>query len=161
MESIAEDMYLCCVARLYGYPVQVTKSSGYRHWQGMSFSGKRTEENRLVSTYKRRALSERNKTITMLLTCPSFFLISVFPIHMIFITFEGTIVSMFTANINLFHRVYLTLPLSIWKHCRIVGKLRRKIQHNSVIGSKKFLSTFKWFPWKLKLLFRFGIPSIN
>jgi GT2 family glycosyltransferase len=35
--SLAEDLYLCCIARLRGYPVRVLPESGFDHWVGMSF----------------------------------------------------------------------------------------------------------------------------
>ncbi|MDI1246850.1 MAG: glycosyltransferase, partial [Rhodoferax sp.] len=52
-ESIAEDMYLCCRARLAGYAVRALAVSGYRHWQGKSFGGNRVANNRLASTFRR------------------------------------------------------------------------------------------------------------
>ncbi len=56
-ESIAEDMQLCCHARLAGYPVQVTEASFYSHRQGASFGGNRVNANRLTTTYRRRRIS--------------------------------------------------------------------------------------------------------
>jgi hypothetical protein len=64
-------MYLCCVARLWGHPVRALPASGYRHWQGKSFGGNRVADNRLSTTFRRRALSERNKTFVMAMTRPS------------------------------------------------------------------------------------------
>jgi hypothetical protein len=161
MESIAEDMYLCCVARLYGYPVQVTKSSGYRHWQGMSFSGKRTDTKRLVSTYHRRVLSERNKTITMIVTIPACLLPVVFPAHMIILFIEGATLAMFTCNKSLFVDVYLQLPYLIYKNFKLLSIYRSKVQTARVVGGGVFLSPFKWFPWKLRMLFQFGLPLVR
>ena len=43
-ESIAEDMYLCGLARLRGLPVTALATSGYRHRQGATFGGNRAEE---------------------------------------------------------------------------------------------------------------------
>ena len=37
--SMAEDMYLCCLARLRGCPVRILPDSGFRHWVGHSFGG--------------------------------------------------------------------------------------------------------------------------
>ena len=41
MESIAEDLYLCGIARLRGIPVRALAASGYRHRQGATFGGNR------------------------------------------------------------------------------------------------------------------------
>lgn len=37
--SVGEDLYLCCRARLAGYPVRVPARSGYLHRVGQSFGG--------------------------------------------------------------------------------------------------------------------------
>ncbi|HOR33103.1 MAG TPA: glycosyltransferase, partial [Syntrophales bacterium] len=60
--SLAEDMYLCCLARLRGVPVTVLPESGYDHWVGRSFKGGKVVGNALQTSYRRRALSERNKS---------------------------------------------------------------------------------------------------
>ncbi len=161
MVSIAEDMYLCCVARLFGYPVQVTRSSGYRHWQGMNFSGRQTECSLLVSTYKRRILSERNKTITMLIASPASLLSVVFPSHIILLGIEGAVTSLFTKNRKLFTEVYLQLPFLILNVRRKILFFRRRIQKNRVVGCSFFLSKFRLVPRKLILLLQFGLPEVN
>ena len=70
MGSLAEDMCLCCNARLRDAPVQVTSGSGYKHRQGASFGGNRATSGRLQTTFRRRELSERNKTSVMLICTP-------------------------------------------------------------------------------------------
>ena len=57
-ESIAEDTYLCCAARVQGLDVRVTDASGYRHRQGTSFGGAKLLGGKLSSSYRRRRLSE-------------------------------------------------------------------------------------------------------
>ena len=37
--SLAEDMLLCCLARLYGYKVVALPDSGFSHWVGQSLGG--------------------------------------------------------------------------------------------------------------------------
>ena len=59
--SIAEDMYLCCCARLMGRRVVAVDESGYDHAVGYSFGGGKVEGRRLKSSLRRRALSELNK----------------------------------------------------------------------------------------------------
>jgi len=140
MGSIAEDMYLCCLARLYGYPV---------------------EGNHLVTTYRRRFLSERNKTFVMLISCPAFLLSIVFPIHLIILTLEGAVLSLVTGNRNLLSKVYFQVPRSNWQNRKRIGQLRNQVQRNRSVGSSIFLSQFKWFPRKLKLLFQFGWPHVR
>jgi len=161
MGSIAEDMYLCCLARLYGYPVEVTQSSGYRHWQGKSFSGERTQESKLASTFRRRFLSERNKTFTMIITCPEQLLSIIFPIHIIALCLEGIAVSILRKDSRLLTNIYLRLPHSVWIGRMKIRKTRHQVHSNRVISSSGFLSGFRWIPWKLNLLLRFGVPIVR
>ncbi|MBU3736560.1 MAG: glycosyltransferase, partial [Methylobacterium sp.] len=72
--SIGEDLYLCCVARLWGYPVRCAAASGYRHHVGHSFGGGKLREGKLVTSFQRRRLSERNKTFVMVITFPTLLL---------------------------------------------------------------------------------------
>ena len=81
-----------------------------------------------MSTYRRRALSERNKTSTMLMTCPAFILPTVFSLHLVFLVFEGTIVTMITGDIKLFARIYLGVPRSIWERRNFFIKLRKQVK---------------------------------
>lgn len=48
--SIAEDLYLCCRARLAGYAVQVLHRSGYRHRVGGSFGGGKVRSRRFAGS---------------------------------------------------------------------------------------------------------------
>lgn len=72
--SIGEDLYLCCRARLAGYPVRAVGRSGYRHRVGRSFGGGKVAAGRLATTLRRRALSERNKTFVMIVCQPALLL---------------------------------------------------------------------------------------
>ncbi|MGH8215864.1 MAG: glycosyltransferase family 2 protein, partial [Rhodanobacteraceae bacterium] len=81
IESIGEDMYLCCLARLLGIPVEVTAGSGYRHRQGASFGGNRVDQGKLKTTYGRRALSERNKAAVMVVCTPSVWVWPLLALH--------------------------------------------------------------------------------
>ncbi|PID64950.1 MAG: glycosyl transferase [Gammaproteobacteria bacterium] len=161
IESIGEDLFLCCVCRLYGYPVQVTPTSGYHHWQGLNFSGRRTFNRRLVSSYRRRYLSERNKTLVMMATYPSEMLPIILPLHMAVILFEGIIITMVTMNWELLRQVYLRLPISLWMFRKHIWKERKWIQGGRRIGYSVFLSPFRWVPWKLRMLIHFGMPQVR
>ena len=46
--SVGEDLYLCCCARLAGYPVRALGNSGYRHRVGQSFGGGKAQAGKLV-----------------------------------------------------------------------------------------------------------------
>lgn len=160
--SIAEDMYLCCYARLKGYAVRVSPVSGYRHWQGKSFGGgKVTVQNRLNTTSKRRALSERNKSFTMVLTYPAPLFQFMFPLHLILLLLEGLALSLLKWDIRLLQNIYLECFRALWQRRQRLAESRREIQSVRRIRLGEWLSVFSYFPRKLALMLRHGLPEIR
>jgi GT2 family glycosyltransferase len=159
--SIAEDMYLCCRARLAGFAVRTLDTSGYRHWQGKSFGGNRIVGNRLSTTYKRRAMSERNKSFVIALTCPTPWVQLILPLHVLVLMFEGLSVSLLKRSWKPGREIYLVCLISIWKQLGETLSKRRRIQSTRKVSIFKFLATHTWWPHKLKLLFRHGVPRIQ
>lgn len=159
--SIAEDMYLCCRARLLGHDVRVSPMSGYRHWQGRSFGGNRVETNRLATTYRRRVNSERNKSFVMALSCPAPWFQMIFTLHLLCLFCEGVTLAIFKREWKIFQDVYLASLLGIWKERARLFRFRREIQANRKIGLGRFMEPFSWKPRKLGLLLRHGLPRIT
>ena len=159
--SIAEDMYLCCRARLAGYAVRALGPSGYRHWQGKSFGGNKVDGNRLATTFRRRALSERNKTYTMVLTSPSAILVLLLPLHLMFLLVEGAAISLLKFDHEIFRQIYFGVFKNLWMERGRLSMLRTTLQLNGRIGSDKFFATVSWFPQKLYLLLKHGVPHIR
>jgi GT2 family glycosyltransferase len=159
--SIAEDMYLCCRARLAGYAVRALDTSGYRHWQGKSFGGNKVDGNRLRTTVRRRALSERNKTFVMLLTCPGPFLQLTIPIHMGLLVLEGTFLALIRGDMHIFNDVYLSAVRGILNKWFFLLELRRDIQEKKTIRWTHFFSVFTFKPQKAKMLLKYGVPHLR
>ena len=159
--SIAEDMYLCCRARLAGHAVLALPDSGYRHWQGKSFGGNLVAENRLSTTYRRRALSERNKSFVMILTYPAPLLQVIFPLHLVLLLAEGLALALLKREWRLFQEVYGACFKSLWLERNRLFYLRRKIQSKKKTGLRQFWSVFKLMPHKPRMLLRHGIPKIR
>jgi GT2 family glycosyltransferase len=159
--SIGEDLYLCCCARLAGYEIKALPYSGYRHWQGKSFGGNRVTGNRLSTTYLRRALSERNKSCVMALTYPTPVFQCVFPLHLVLLVVEGLALSLFTRKWNYLDKIYLMTLKDLWLRRAHLRRLRRNIQLRRRKSVREFLSVFCFFPHKLRLLLRHGIPEIR
>lgn len=159
--SIAEDMYLCCRARLAGYAVRALPVSGYRHWQGKSFGGNRVAENRLSTTLRRRALSERNKSFVMALTYPTPFFQLIFPLHLILLLAEGVVLALLKRRWALFRDIYLAAMKGLWNERGRLRLLRRRLQAQRSVGRWCFFGVFRWFPHKLRLLLRHGVPQIR
>jgi GT2 family glycosyltransferase len=160
--SIAEDMYLCCRARLQGHPVRVPDASGYRHRQGASFGGgKIGADKRLSTTLKRRALSERNKTFVLVITTPSPLLWVILPIHLLTLGVEGLLLSLIKRDPRLWHEVYAHCFTSVWRERARLSGLRAATQARRKIGMAGWLSGFVFLPQKLRLLLRHGLPEVR
>lgn len=161
MESIAEDVHLCCLARFRGYPVQVAPASGYWHLQGKSFGGNRAQTNGLASTFRRRTLSERNRTYISCLFAPEYLVLGGMALNFIVLFLEGMILSLLKWNRQIFFHIYWNVFLCMLKNRPLLLQERAEIQKCRVISFASYFSVFTIFPRKLSLLLRFGIPGIR
>jgi len=160
--SLAEDLYLCSITRLSGYSVQALSNSGFLHHIGKSLGGgKVTKENRLVTSKKRRALTERNKSFVMVLTCPAPLFQLIFPLHLVLLILEGTALALIKRDRALFQDIYLACIKALWQERGKLFLLRRKIQIHRKIGLKHYLSVFQLIPHKLRMLLRHGLPRLT
>lgn len=160
-ESIAEDMYLCCRARLAGYPVQTTAASFYRHRQGASFGGNRVSNNRLSTTYRRRRLSERNKTYVMVLCSPLGRLSLAFPIHLVLLAIEGFLLVLTKRDFTIWSSIYGPVFAALYKHFGHLRQTRSNVQSSVKVDRFEYHLAFTALPHKLLLLFRHGIPRFD
>ncbi len=96
-QTNAEDIYLCCLARMRGYPVHVPRESGYLHRVGATLSASR-DNHALVTTRRRRYLSERNRTRLICIFYPPWLLGVILPLHLATLLIEGIVVSVTTCN---------------------------------------------------------------
>jgi len=160
--TLAEDMYLCSLTRLNGYPVQTLGTSGFLHHVGKSLGGgKVTNENRLVTSRKRRALSERNKSFVMALTYPAPLFQLIFPLHLVLLVLEGMALALVKWEWALFQDIYLACLKAIWQERRRLLHLRQEIQAKRKIGLRLFLTVLQLVPHKLRMLARYGLPRIT
>jgi GT2 family glycosyltransferase len=159
--SIGEDLYLCCHARLLGYPVIAVHPSGYRHRVGHSFGGGKVHQGRLVTTIRRRALSERNKSYVMILTYPAPYFALVFPIHLAALLFEGIVLSSIKRDFVAWNEIYFACLKMLWQQRRSLRQRRRDIQSRRRSTARDFFSVFEWVPYKLRMLWKHGIPAFR
>lgn len=159
--SIAEDMYLCCRARLAGYAVRALSESGYRHWQGKSFGGNRVINDALTTTFRRRALSELNKTSVLVMTYPSPQFQLVLPMHLALLLTEGALLSLLMRNSDCFWRIYLPVMHGLRENWATLRTMRRSILLNKRLTKVQYFSTFTFSPYKLVLLLRHRLPKIT
>jgi GT2 family glycosyltransferase len=159
--SIGEDLYLCCRARLAGYPVRALGGSGFRHQVGRSFGGGKVAAGRLATTYRRRALSERNKTFVMIVCQPALLLAVLLPLHLFLIHLEGLLVAVMKRDCVLWREIYAPLLPRLWIERGRLRAERSTIQATRTIALVDWLGPFRWLPWKLRMLFRHGLPEVK
>jgi GT2 family glycosyltransferase len=159
--SIGEDLYLCCRARLSGHPIRAIGISGYRHKVGASFGGGKTRQGQLSTTYRRRALSERNKTFVMIICQPTLLLVVLLPLHLILIHLEGLLLSVIKRDITLWREIYAPLLPNLWCNLDRLLIKRSNTQSKRKITLLAWLKPFQWSPYKLRMLFRHGLPELK
>lgn len=160
-ESLAEDLYLCSQARLRGYPVKTLSGPGFLHRIGWSLGGGAVRADALVSSLRRRRLSERNKTFVMVLCFPWAWLAMILPLHLVTLLAEGAVLGLLKRRLDIFTDIYLACLLSLWRERRRLWQERQRIQAERKVGFSAFLRPVRYFPHKLTLLLRHGIPSLK
>lgn len=160
-ESIAEDMYLCCRARLAGYPVQVADGSSYRHRQGKSFGGNRAAAGRLESTYRRRRLSERNKTFVLTICTPAPWVWLLLPLHLLALASEGVALALMMRNARIWHEVYANTFRSLRSDFGRLQRAREAAQATARTGAIPYRDGFTLMPRKLQMFLKYGIPALR
>lgn len=160
-ESIGEDMYLCCAARLAGHAVMVLPHSGFRHHVGRSFGGGKALEGKLVTSLRRRALSERNKSFVMVTALPFPVLALMLPLHLSLLLAEGLALALLRRSHTALVAVYVSSIRELWLNRRELLALRRRTQKRRPLASVRFFAAFTATPQKIRLLLRYGMPIIN
>ena len=162
MESIGEDVYLCCGARLGGVRVLALTDSGFRHRLGASFGGARVSGNRgLNTTIRRRRLSERNKTFALIVFTPAAAVWVLLAIHVVLLLMEGLLVALWRLNPRIFVDIYGNVPLAVMRSWRTLRAERRRAQVSRTARLREYYASFSMLPRKISLLARFGIPHIE
>ena len=159
--SLAEDLYLCCLARLRGVPVTVLPESGYDHWVGRSFRGGKVVRNALQTSYRRRALSERNKSFTFFVCWPTALVYPCFGVHLILLLLEGLLLTGIKGDRKILEEIYLYCLRALWKERDRLPRERYTVQTSRKVGATRFFSAFTSVPHKLKMLHKFGLPNIH
>lgn len=161
MESIAEDLYLCSVARLRGHEVSVAPVSGYRHRQGASFGGNKPSQSKLVSTMRRRRLSERNKSYVLFICTPTPAMWLLLALHVSLLLAEGLALSTWRRTPRIFLDIYWNAVASLVKEWARLRSARKQLMTLKAASNRRYFSVFLKTPRKLSMLRRFGVPDIG
>ena len=161
MESIGEDLYLCCLARSRGISVSIMATSGFRHRQGASFGGARIDGNTLHSSLRRRRLSERNKTFALFIFTPTLAMWLLLAVHLIVLILEGVVVSLVRMDLRIFTDVYASVPLMLVRHWKTLSRARFRVRESKVATIRTYYAAFSPWPRKVAMLWRYGMPRIS
>jgi GT2 family glycosyltransferase len=158
--SIAEDLYLCGLARLRGVAVTALAASGYRHRQGTTFGGNRAEGG-INTSLRRRHLSERNKTRSLIILTPSFIMWPLLCIHLLALMLEGAVLSIWRGDTTLLRNVYGPAMMTPFREWATLLTHRSEVQASRKISITKWFSTVRLQLRKVAMLARYGIPNVR
>ena len=158
--SIAEDLYLCGLARLRGVAVEALAASGYRHRQGTTFGGNRAERG-INTSLRRRRLSERNKTRSLMILTPGPLMWPLLCAHLVALVLEASILSILRGDATLLRDVYgpaIMTPFREWQGLRA---RRADVQTTRTISVANWFSAVRWQLRKVVMLARYGVPTVR
>lgn len=161
LESVGEDLYLCSAARLAGLPVKTLMHSGYRHRQGHSFGGNKPSDGRLVSSFRRRRLSERNKTFVLFVMTPTILMWPLLAVHLVLLLVEGAAMSALQRSLRVGIETYWNAVTSITEHWSKLIYQRRTCQKQATLSLAGYLEPFVAYSRKISMLFRYGVPRLT
>lgn len=158
--SIAEDMFLCCAARLLGVDVRCLSTSGYHHRQGATFGGNRLLAGRLDTRYNRRFLSERNRISVLIACTPTALAWPWLALHAAALLIEALFMAASKGR-RPWRAIYAPALRDTLRDWPRTMALRKAVQDRRRIGLLDYLRGFNWSSRKLALLLRHGLPRVS
>jgi GT2 family glycosyltransferase len=159
MESIAEDLYICGIARIRGHSVRAIQNSGYRHHQGATFGGNRVSTGSLRTSIKRRRLSERNKTCALAILTPGFAVWPLLIAHMLALTLEGVVLCAVRRDVTLWLEIYGHAIATPFRDFSILRAERHAQQSRRLVPTRQWFLPIRWRLRKLTMARRYGVPK--
>jgi hypothetical protein len=141
--------------------VRALNVSGYCHRVGQSFGGGKVTDGRLHSTFRRRALTERNKTIVMAIAYPAPFMQLILPLHLLLLILEGMALSLLKLEGRYLREIYLPVFGALIRQRKKWYFARREVQKKRSSACADFFGAFTWVPYKLCALLRHGVPRLE
>jgi GT2 family glycosyltransferase len=161
MESIGEDLYLCCSARLLGYGVEALATSGYVHRRGATFSGERKDADELASTFRRRRLSERNKTAVLFICTPTPLMWLLLALHLFVLGMEGFVLACAKRDRAIWSDIYVAACRGLWRLRKQLLSSRKEMQRRRRTSALTYARAFRPVAYKLLMFMRHGLPRIT
>ena len=157
-ETNAEDVYLCCYARLLGHRIYVPGKSGFLHMIGHSLGGGKSDDNKLTISVRRRYFSERNRLFVQWLFYPLWLVPFTTAANFIVLIVEAIVLSIANRKLSLIWDIYMKSQVDASFRLGTVKAVRRKAMRLRAISFSNFLTPFTLIPQKLRLLQSSGLP---
>jgi len=157
-ETNAEDVYLCCYARILGYRIYVPGKSGFLHMIGHSLGGGKSADNKLQISTRRRYFSERNRLFVQWMFYPVWLLPITTFLNLVILVVEAIVLSTINRKASLISDIYIKSQRDAFSMIQIVRSARRVAMPSREISFFEFFATFTLIPQKLRLLFSTGVP---
>ena len=157
-ETNAEDVYLCCYARLLGYRVRVPEKSGFYHMIGHTLGGGKSEGNQLRISTRRRYFSERNRLYVQWLFYPAWLVPITTIVNFSVLIIEAIVLSVANRKASLLWDIYLKSQVDAFAEMNTIIRARRVVMQSRDISVSTFFGAFTFVPQKLRLLFSSGLP---
>lgn len=159
-ESIAEDLFLCLLARLRGIPVDVVTTTCYYHHGGHSFGGGRSD-GPATTSLRRRWLSERNRLWIMLSFCPWPLLAPMVALWGASWVLEASLLAVTQRSLQPARAIYLRALRDTLRTRDEILQLRARVQDARSVPWRHFLAPIRLWPAKLDFLLRRGVPRLD
>jgi GT2 family glycosyltransferase len=157
-ETNAEDVYLCCYARLLGHEIHVCDRSGFLHMIGHTLGGGKSDERQLMISTRRRYFSERNRLFVQWLFFPAWLVPLTTSINWIVLAAEALVLSIANRRASLIWDIYIRSQRDAFANINLVRKARRTAMQSRAVSVLAFFRPFTLVPQKMRLLLTFGLP---
>lgn len=157
-ETNAEDVYLCCYARILGYRVFVPRKSGFLHMIGHSLGGGKLKDRKLKVSARRRYFSERNRLFVQWLFFPAWLVPFTTLLNLGVLLVEALILSIANHNASIVSDIYIKSQRDALSMLNTVKSVRSNAMQCRAISFWKFFGPFTIIPQKLRLMISTGIP---
>lgn len=157
-ETNAEDVYLCCYARLLGYRVYVPEKSGFLHMIGHSLGGGKSEASRLTISVRRRYFSERNRLLVQWLFYPLWLVPLTTAANLVVLITEALVLSVANRKPSLIWDIYIRSQRDAFSMLDTLRPARSTAMQSREISFLEFFKRYTLLPQKLRLLISAGLP---
>lgn len=157
-ETNAEDVYLCCYARLLGYKIYVPNQSGFLHMIGHTLGGGKSDGNKLQISTRRRYFSERNRLFVQWLFYPAWLVPITTIVNLAVLLVEATVLSIVNRKASLISDIYVKSQVDAFSSIKIVARARSVVMQSRDVSFSAFFKAFTFIPQKLRLLLSAGLP---